>query len=169
MKRRSFFGFLAGLPLGWLFGAVRSEASPRLSAEEAYRRQTAALDAPGLLPGRVDLLLRMGRIHALRKALDAAHDESERIFDKHHPGNIADTLPTFHADWLAEAEPVNSRIAALAIALEDLERESLDTVLGDPEIRPGGALWALRADARHIETRTFREDELVQFSEVKIG
>ena len=119
MIRRYFLRFLAVFPLA------------ALAAPQSARGQIAA---------RADLLLRMGRIHALRRMIDACDRDLEAIRAKYEAKGASPRNRTFEAAWFAEADPLYRRASELEKRLEELEREPLDTLMGDADICLGGAL-----------------------------
>lgn len=141
MIRRYFLRCLALLPLSAL-------AAPQ------FARAAIPTGTPELLPGRIDLLLRMGRIHALRRMIDTCYRDLDSVSAKYgfretHP---TVTFHTFHAAWIVEADPIWRRVDEAEKLLEELEREPLDALSGDPEVRPGGALEEfIRAGALTVD------------------
>lgn len=126
MIRRSFLRFLALAP----FAAL---AAPQSARGQIVARAAGPAGAPGLSPDRVDLLLRMGRIHGLRRMIDACDRELDAIRAKHEFKPAAGG-PTLSAAWFAEADPVYRRATELEELLTKLERAPLDTLTASPQV-----------------------------------
>ena len=162
MIRRYFLRILAVSPFAGL-------AAMQSARGETVARAAGPAGAPVLRRERVDLLMRLGRIHALRKMADAGHAELVAIADEYKGVRHGDPRDR---EWFERSDPIFRRTAELERRLEDLERAPIDPVaLGyaehiahaaDDVLLPG-------AFAQLIETRRFREDELATFSVVGVS
>lgn len=79
MKRRDFLGFLAGLPFGGFFGAVRAEASPQLSAQPVVTE--LMIDGSGAERGYAQYVLAM---NLARRAMESALAATDPIEGQIH-------------------------------------------------------------------------------------
>lgn len=137
MIRRFFLRFLAVSPLAGL-------AALHPARGEIGARAAGPAGAPADYPGRIELTARMVEVHRLRRLIDAGERELNAIQAKY------DGIPSTDPMWagcFAKSHPIYMRMEALEDHLQELEREPIDCLLGDPAVCPGGALWLARGAA----------------------